>query len=274
MDMTVTLSGAIVRSGLIPLEAKVLLAHVLGSDRAWIAAHGDAVLTSEQASAFEALALRRHKGEPIAYLTGRREFFGLDLEITPDVLIPRHETELLVEQALSWIGAEATARVLDLGCGSGAVALAIARERPHSLVLGADVAPAAVELAQRNAQRLSIANATFIAADWFDGVPRELFEAIVANPPYVAEGDPHLTAGDVRFEPPLALTPGGEALADIRAIIVGAPGYLAPRAALALEHGYDQAEAVRSLLEEAGFSDVRSWRDLAGIFRVTSGRWR
>jgi release factor glutamine methyltransferase len=274
MDMTVTLSGAIVRSGLIPFEAKVLLAHILGRDRAWIAAHGDAMLTREQLSAFEALAQRRHKGEPVAYLTGRREFFGLDLEITPDVLIPRPETELLVEQALSWIGAEATARVLDLGCGSGAVALAIARERPRSLVLGADVAPAAVELAQRNAQRLGIANASFIATDWFDGVPREPFEAIVANPPYVAEGDPHLAAGDVRFEPPLALTPGSDPLADIRAIIEEAPAFLAQRAALALEHGYDQAEAVRSLLEEAGFSDVRSWRDLAGIFRVTSGRRR
>jgi release factor glutamine methyltransferase len=274
MDMTMTLSGAIVRSGLIPFEAKVLLAHILGCDRAWIAAHGDAVLTREQATAFEALARRRHKGEPVAYLTGRREFFGLDLEITPDVLIPRPETELLVEQALTWIGAEATARVLDLGCGSGAVALAIARARPRSLVLGTDVAPAAVELAQRNAQRLRIANASFIAADWFNGVPREPFEAIVANPPYVAEGDPHLSSGDVRFEPSLALTPGGEGLADIRAIVADAPAFLAPGAALALEHGYDQAEAVRSLLEEAGLSDVRSWRDLAGIFRVTSGRWR
>ena len=272
MNPPSTVSRALALSGLVPFEAKILLAHVLGRDRAWLAAHGDAPLSREDAMTFDALARRRREGEPVAYLTGRREFFGLDLEITVDVLIPRPETELLVEQALEWIAADATARVLDLGCGSGAVALAIARERSAARVLGADVAPAAVALAQRNAERLAIANASFIVADWFDGVPREAYEVIVANPPYVAEDDPHLGEGDLRFEPPAALTPGPDALSAIRAIVATAPDYLAPRGALALEHGHDQSQSVQGLLVEAGFTEVHSWRDLAGIFRVTCGR--
>ena len=272
MNPPSTVSRALALSGLVPFEAKILLGHVLGRDRAWLAAHGDAPLSREDAMTFDALARRRREGEPVAYLTGRREFFGLDLEITVDVLIPRPETELLVEQALEWIAADATAHVLDLGCGSGAVALAIARERPAARVLGADVAPAAVALAQRNAERLAIANASFIVADWFDGVPREAYEVIVANPPYVAEDDPHLGEGDLRFEPPAALTPGPDALSAIRAIVATAPDYLAPRGALALEHGHDQSQSVHGLLVEAGFTEVHSWRDLAGIFRVTCGR--
>jgi release factor glutamine methyltransferase len=266
-----SVSRALALSGLVPFEAKILLAHVLGRDRAWIAAHGDAPLSRDEANAFETLARRRRNGEPVAYLTGRREFFGLDLEITPEALIPRPETELLVERTLSWISSDASASVLDLGCGSGAVALAIARERPRSRVLGVDVAPGAVELAKRNRERLAIANASFIVADWFDGVPREAFDVIVANPPYVAEDDPYLKEGDLRFEPPIALTPGPDALAAIRTIIGDAPAYLAPRGALALEHGHDQSPAVQLLLSDAGFNDVHSWRDLAGIFRVTTG---
>ena len=203
-----TVSHALALSGLVPFEAKILLAHVLGRDRAWIAAHGDAPLSRDEANAFETLARRRRDGEPVAYLPGRREVFGHDLEITPDVLIPRPETELLVERALSWLASDTSASVLDLGCGSGAVALAIARERPRSRVLGVDRAHAAVELAKSNAQRLAIANASFIVADWFEGVPREAFDVIVANPPYVAEDDAYLKEGDLRFEPPFALTPG------------------------------------------------------------------
>ena len=272
MSTPTTVSSALALSGLIPFEAKILLAHVLGCERAWLAAHGDAALTREQASTFLALARRRHNGEPVAYLTGRREFFGLEIEVTPDVLIPRPETELLVEHALAAIPAGLPARVLDLGCGSGAVALAIARERPQANVLGADVAPAAVELARRNAQRLAIANATFIVSDWFEAVSRESFDVIVANPPYVAQSDPHLVQGDLRFEPPLALTPGIDALFAIRALVAAAPAYLAPGGALALEHGHDQADAVQALLGAAGFAEVRSARDLAGILRVTFGR--
>ena len=266
-----TVSHALALSGLVPFEAKILLAHVLGRDRAWIAAHGDAPLSRDEANAFETLARRRRDGEPVAYLTGRREFFGLDHEITPDGLIPRPETELLVERALSWLASDTSASVLDLGCGSGAVALAIARERPRSRVLGVDRAHAAVELAKSNAQRLAIANASFIVADWFEGVPREAFDVIVANPPYVAEDDAYLKEGDLRFEPPFALTPGPDALTAIRTIIAAAPAHLAPRTALALEHGHDQSHVVQGLFSEAGFTDVRSWRDLAGIFRVTTG---
>ena len=187
-----TVSAALAMSGLVPFEAKLLLAHVLDRDRAWLASHRDAPLTREQALAFDALARRRRDGEPVAYLTGRREFFGLDLEITRDVLIPRPETELLVELSLTWLGEDAPARVLDLGSGSGAVALAVASQRPRTSVVGADVSAAAIALARRNAERLAITNATFLESDWFARVPPERFALIVANPPYVAEEDAHL----------------------------------------------------------------------------------
>jgi release factor glutamine methyltransferase len=259
-------------SGLVPLEAKLLLAHVLERDRAWIAAHGEAVLPADAARAFDALVRRRSAGEPIAYITGRREFFGLDLEITPDVLIPRPETELLVELALRWLPSGAGRRVLDLGCGSGAVALAIARERPDAIVLGADVSAAAVKLARRNAQRLAIGNATFIESDWFASVPSERFALIVANPPYVAEDDPHLDQGDLRFEPPGALASGEDGLDAARVIVAGARTYLSPGAWLALEHGHDQSNAVQRLLRDAGFASVGCARDLAGIERVSYAR--
>ena len=272
MYLPPTVSAALALSGLNPLEAKLLLAHVLDRDRAWLAAHGDAALSRDQARAFDALARRRHDGEPIAYLTGRREFFGLDLEITPDVLIPRPETELLVELALAWLETDATERVLDLGCGSGAVALAIAHERPRAAVLGADLAAGAIALARRNATRLGIVNATFIESDWFARVPRERFAVVLANPPYVAEHDPHLLQGDLRYEPAGALSPGGDGLDAMRAIVAAASGHLAPGGALALEHGHDQAGAVQALLHEAGFVAITSARDLAGIPRVTHGR--
>lgn len=266
-----TVSAALAMSGLVPFEARLLLAHVVERDRAWLAAHGDAPLTREQALAFDALARRRRDGEPVAYLIGRREFFGLDLEITRDVLIPRPETELLVELALTWLGRDGSARALDLGSGSGAVALAIACQRPSCGVVGADVSAAAVALARRNAERLGISNATFIESDWFTCVPPERFGLIVANPPYVAEEDPHLARGDLRFEPASALTSGNDGLDAMRAIVATAPSYLAPRAALAIEHGYDQAVAVQTLLRESGLRDIASARDLAGIPRVTYG---
>jgi release factor glutamine methyltransferase len=269
-----TVSAALAMSGLVPFEAKLLLAHVMDRDRAWLAAHGDAALTREQALAYDALARRRRNGEPVAYLTGRREFFGLELEVTPDVLIPRPETELLVELALTWLDNEASAHILDLGCGSGAVALAIAHERPRAHVVGADVAPAAVALARRNAERLAIGNASFIESDWFRRVPRETFALIVANPPYVAVEDAHLGRGDLRFEPAMALASGGDGLDAIRAIVAAAPDYLASGSVLALEHGHDLAKAVQTLLRDAGFGDIASARDLAGIPRVTYGRCR
>jgi len=265
-------SRALAISGLVPFEAKILLGHVLHRNRAWIAAHGDEPMTVDEAKAFDSLARRRRDGEPVAYLTGRREFYGLDLEITPDVLIPRPETELLVELALLRIDADAPAEILDLGSGSGAIALAIASERSNSAVLGVDVSATAVALARRNAARLNLVNVAFIESDWFSAVPKKRYNAIVANPPYVVAGDPHLSEGDLRFEPPGALAAGPDGLTAIRTIITGAAAYLAPGAWLLVEHGYDQADAVQAMLRDAQFSDVQSRRDLAGIPRTALGR--
>lgn len=267
--MTQRVRGALASSGLIPSEGRVLLAHVLDRDRSWLVAHADDELTPAQAKVFEGLARRRHSGEPVAYLTGRREFYGLDLQVSPAVLIPRPETELLVELALARIGEHDTARVLDLGSGSGAIALAIAHRRPKCSVLGVDVSVPALALARRNAQSLGISNATFAESDWFDSVPREAFALIVSNPPYVANDDIHLTQGDLRFEPPGALRGGVDGLAAVRSIVASASNFLAPDGWLLIEHGYNQAESVQALLVDAGYSGIESRRDLAGILRVT-----
>jgi release factor glutamine methyltransferase len=269
---TTIVSRALAASGLIPFEAKILLGHVLRHDRAWLAAHGDQPLTARETKAFDALARRRRDGEPIAYLTGRREFYGLELEVTPDVLIPRPETELLVELALVRIDASEHTEVLDLGSGSGAIAIAIASERPKSAVLGVDVSGAAVALARRNASRLKVGNVAFIESDWFSAVPKKRYDAIIANPPYVAVGDEHLSEGDLRFEPPAALAAGADGLNAIRAIVAGAAAYLSAGAWLLIEHGYDQADAVLAVLRDAQFGDVQSRRDLAGIPRTALGR--
>lgn len=265
-------SRALAASGLVPFEAKILLGHVLRRDRGWLAAHGDEPMTAGEAKAFDALAGRRRDGEPVAYLTGRREFYGIDLEVTPDVLIPRPETELLVELALVRIDAKDHAEVLDLGSGSGAIALAIASERPNSAVLGVDLSPAAIELARRNASRLKLGNVAFTESDWFSKVPKKRYDAIVANPPYVVAGDKHLSEGDLRFEPQAALAAGADGLTAIRAIIAAAAAYLSPRAWLLIEHGFDQADAVQAMMRDAQFSEVQSRRDLAGIPRTALGR--
>ncbi len=272
MSTSFTVSRALVASGLVPFEAKLLLAHVLRRDRAWLAAHADDVVAAQETETFEALARRRRDGEPIAYLIGRREFYGLDLEITPDVLIPRPETELLVDLALARLPADRDARVVDLGTGSGAVALAIAAARREAHVVGTDVSSAALALAQRNGARLSIGNVSFVESDWFEALPHERFDLVVANPPYVAAGDPHLREGDLRHEPAQALTSGADGLSAIRVIVAAAPAHLASGGWLLLEHGYDQADRVGALLRDAGFADVRAARDLAGILRVSYGR--
>ena len=270
---TTNVARALASSGLIPFEAKILLGHVLRRNRSWLAAHGDDALTARDAKAFDALARRRRDGgEPVAYLIGRREFYGLELEITPDVLIPRPETELLVELALLRIDTDRPTEILDLGTGSGAIALAIASERPNSAVLGVDVSVAAVALARSNATRLSLDNVAFMESDWFSAVPKKRYDAILANPPYVRAGDAHLSEGDLRFEPPGALAAGADGLASIRAIVAGAAAYLAPDAWLLIEHGYDQADAVQAMLRDAQFRDVQSRRDLAGIPRTALGR--
>jgi release factor glutamine methyltransferase len=273
---SVTLRRALAASGLDALDAQVLLAHVTGRDRAWLAARADELLAEEFEAPFAALVARRQAGEPIAYLTGTREFWGLPLLVSPAVLIPRPETETLVEIALERLPADRALRVLDLGTGSGAVALALARERPAASVVATDDSEAALAIARENARRLSVANVKFVQSDWYDGLAAiasaTRFDLIVSNPPYVAAGDPHLAQGDLRFEPPAALSPGGEGLQAIRRIIAGASAWLVPGGSLAFEHGYDQAAQVRELLATAGWQDIEVRRDLAGIERVSVAR--
>src|SRR5581483_10293839 len=209
-----SIRSAISQSGLVPIDAFVLMAHVLGRNRAWLIAHGDDDLPAEHASAFLALAKRRRDGEPVAYLTGEREFWGLPLRVSPAVLIPRPETETLVEVALALLPSDAPVRVLDLGTGSGAVALAIAHERPNAAIVATDIAQAALDLARSNAERLSLGNITFVRSDWYAELPAavEPFDLIVSNPPYVDRADEHMQQGDLRYEPEHALTPGADAL--------------------------------------------------------------
>jgi len=254
------------------LDARVLLCHAMGRDATYVIAHPEAPLPPEARAAYDALVERRSAGEPVAYITGEREFYGRAFKVTPAVLIPRPETELLVDAALERIPPRAQARVLDLGTGSGCVAIAIASERPLSKVIAVDQSLDALAVARRNAVNLSVGNIAFVQGDWFAGLRKERFDVIVANPPYVATGDPHLEQGDVRFEPRIALESGADGLDAIRAIIAGARGYLAAGGWLLLEHGHDQGAKVRAMLRDATFKDVVSGHDLAGIERVTGGR--
>ena len=267
-----SVGAALVQSGLVPVDARVLLTHVLGVDRAWLVAHDRDVLGPEQARRFFALAKRRREGEPVAYLVGKREFHGLELRVTPAVLIPRPETETVVDAALARIPADRPVRVLELGTGSGAIALAIAHARRNAEVVATDVSEPALDVARANASRLGIANVAFVASDWYAGVEAVSFDLVASNPPYIAADDTHLSEGDLRFEPRAALVPVGDALAALRAIVTGAPSRLVPGGWLIVEHGYDQAEAVRRLVEGAGFDQVQSLRDLAGIERAVVGR--
>jgi len=271
-----TVSRALAQSGLVPLDAQVLLAHVLAKDRAWVVAHVDEPLTREHEAAFFAIAKRRRDGEPVAYLVGVREFWGLRLRVSPAVLIPRPETETLVELALSRLPIDRDLRVLDLGTGSGAIALALAHERPRARVLATDVSSEALSVAEDNARRLGIGNVEFAMSDWYASLPsawREVgFDLIASNPPYVAMNDPHLRDGDVRFEPAAALASGADGLTAIRQIVAGARVHLAPGGTLAIEHGYDQLDRVRDLFAAAEFDEVVSARDLAGIPRAAAAR--
>ncbi|KXV04747.1 protein-(glutamine-N5) methyltransferase, release factor-specific [Caballeronia megalochromosomata] len=264
-------------AGLPQLEARILLMHVLGWRRTELITRDGEALEHDAIARFEALAARRLNGEPIAQLTGKREFFGLEFDVTPDVLIPRPETELLVELALETIADTPNPRVLDLGTGTGAIAISIAHARPDARVWAVDRSGAALDVARGNASALlDAARAggpiTFVASDWTANIdPSLLFETIVSNPPYIASDDPHLAQGDLRFEPRGALTDDADGLSAIRTIIGAAPFLLTTNGALWLEHGYDQAEAVRDLLKARGFTDVRSMRDLAGIERCSGG---
>ena len=266
-----TIASLLAASELPPLEAQVLAAHALAVPRASLLAHQARTLTDEDARRIGRLFLRRRAGEPVAYLTGEREFFGLSLAITPEVLIPRPETELLVALALEL--APSGARVLDLGTGSGAVAISIAHEEPDMEVVAVDASADALAVARENARRHG-ATIRFVYGSWYTGLAAERFDLIVANPPYVAEGDEHLEQGDLRFEPRAALVSGADGLDAIRAIVAGAQDHLRPGGWLLFEHGYDQGERCRSLLAMYGYSQVQTWPDLAGIERVSGARAR
>jgi release factor glutamine methyltransferase len=256
------------------LDAELLLAHALGVSRARLYAWPEDEPDTVQRAAFERLVEAREQGEPIAYLTGRREFWSLELSVTPHVLIPRHETELLVELALERIPRDRAFRIADLGTGSGAIALALARERPLARVTATDASATALDVARGNAERLGVGNVGFAAGDWYAALGDARFDLIVSNPPYVAADDAHLAQGDLRFEPASALASGADGLDAIRHIVAGAPAHLADGGALLLEHGFDQSVRVRALLDAAGFVDVRSVRDAAGHERVTLGAKR
>lgn len=255
------------------MDARVLLCHVLQCSAARLAAWPEARVDAADWAAFGTLVERRMAGEPIAYLVGEREFFGRAFLVTPAVLIPRPETELLVELALAHFDDRRSVRVLDLGTGSGALAVSLALELPDADVVAVDRSREALWVAMANAARLG-ASISFVQSDWFDALGDERFDLIVANPPYVAAADPHLQQGDVRFEPRSALASGPEGLDDLLAIIRAAPARLDAGGWLFLEHGFDQAAAVRGLLTDAGFASIASWKDLAGIERVSGGRWR
>jgi release factor glutamine methyltransferase len=269
------------------IEVQSLLQHVLNVSRAYLLAHPEYCLSGSGQTRYEALLQRRLEGEPVAYLLGEREFFGLIFKVTSATLIPRPETELLVELALqrisppaheldsldpaSPLGEGRSLRVLDLGTGCGAIALSIAHARSDVEIVAVDAFPAALAVARANAERLGISNAAFAQSDWYTALDAQRFDLIVSNPPYVAAGDPHLRQGDLRFEPPSALSSGDDGLDDIRRIVAEAPAHLQSNGWLLLEHGYDQAAQVRELMQQAGFSAVFSAGDLAGIERVSGG---
>src|SRR3989338_2886353 len=289
-------------SGSARIEVQCLLQAVLQVNRAYLLTHPEQILGAEQQAHYAALLERRLRGEPLAYIFGEREFYGLNFWVTPATLIPRADTELLVELALQRIpppppqpsdgttshstrpsknngqvaGYHASVggskfRVLDLGTGSGAIALSIAHARPEAEVTAVDASPEALDVARENARRLNIGNVRLLRSDWFAALADERFDLIVSNPPYIADGDAHLVQGDLRFEPRGALASGADGLDDIRSIVAGAKEHLNPGGWLLFEHGYDQAGRVRELLGAAGYAEVFSARDLAGIERVSGG---
>lgn len=256
------------------VDAKVLLANALNQSQTYLFTWPDKQLTEQQTEVFKRMVLRRGQGEPVAYITGSRDFWTLTLATSPHTLIPRPDTEVLVEQVLSWISkrsdnAPSSLSLCDLGTGTGAIALALASELPNSRVVGVDFLNDAVELALYNAKSNGITNASFVQSDWFAGLSGQTFDVIVSNPPYIEIADPHLDEGDVRFEPKSALTSGVDGLDDIKRIISQAPAFLNDGGLIAFEHGFDQGDAVRALLAKAGFKAPYTVKDYGGNDRVT-----
>jgi release factor glutamine methyltransferase len=271
IDAGTPIAAALAALPLDALENRILLCHATGLTRVQLITRADQPLTPDEAARLSALVQRRLAGEPIAYIVGKREFFGLDFEVSEAVLIPRPDTELIVELAIERL--PSNGRLLDMGTGSGAIAVAIAHSRPDATVTALDVSEAALAIARRNAASNG-ASVRFLHSDWFGTLDaNERFELIASNPPYIAAGDEHLSQGDLRFEPSGALTDHADGLSALRTIVDGSRQRLAAGAWLLMEHGYDQAASVRALLDAAGYTEVQSWRDIAGIERVSGGRF-
>ncbi|AQL36143.1 MULTISPECIES: peptide chain release factor N(5)-glutamine methyltransferase [Pseudomonas syringae group] len=272
-----TIIASLLRSAELPdsptarLDIELLLAAALGKPRSFLHTWPERIVSTEAAVAFAGYLQRRRTGEPVAYILGQQGFWKLDLEVAPHTLIPRPETEMLVEAALELVPAFAPAQVLDLGTGTGAIALALANDRQQWKVTAVDRVPEAVALAERNRQRLQLDNAQVLNSHWFSALEGRQFDLIISNPPYIADADPHLSAGDVRFEPSSALTAGSDGLDDLRTIIADASAHLNADGWLLLEHGYDQGPAVRELLIRHGFERIQTRRDLGEHERITFG---
>ncbi|HEY8098777.1 MAG TPA: peptide chain release factor N(5)-glutamine methyltransferase [Methylobacter sp.] len=255
------------------LDAEVLLCLALNQTRSHLRAWPDKPLQSEQLAAFRALLEQRQQGTPIAYITGIREFWSRDFQVSPDVLIPRPDTELLIELSLKLISEDEPARIIDLGTGSGIIAITLAAERPQALLSATDFSLAALRIARLNADKHQLSNIDFYQSDWFTHVPEAKFKLIISNPPYIAEDDSHLQQGDVRFEPQSALTAPEQGLADIRIITEAARNHLEPDGHLLIEHGYNQQQQVQALFKELHYDKVQTYKDLSGQPRVTYGQW-
>lgn len=267
-----TVRSVMTQSGLPLLEARMIVGHVLGVSRAWMIAHDTDAMAADRLPQVQDMFKRRLAGEPMAYILGEREFMGLVFKTTPSVLIPRPDTELLVETAINLVQDQAGATVLDMGTGSGAIAVSIAHYCPQAKVMASDNSAQALAIARENAHNLGVP-LVLVESDWYEQIPSGKFNLIVSNPPYIHHADRHLEQGDLRFEPQQALTDFSDGLAAIRVIIAGAGVFLHEGGWLWLEHGWDQAENVRSLLIKAGFVNVDSRKDLSGIERISGGQW-